>query len=110
MTCALHGQEHCPLCTDDSPPISPEGKRFFDQFPVSPANMAVDSSGNVLPYSPDEVNAITNKAIEKGKIRAVVTELPDGNYAVNVFGPPSHKLVEILETTLAAYKRVLRGH
>lgn len=108
--CALHGQTHCPLCTDAGPPISPEGKKFFEQFPVSPANMAIDGKGNVLPYTPEEVNTITNKAIDQGRIRAVVTELPSGDYAVNVFGPPSQKLVEVLETTLAAYKRALKGH
>jgi hypothetical protein len=106
MTCALHGVESCPLCTDDADPPRrpPRPPRHIKD------NMAVDAKGNVLPYSPEEVEQIMQKAIDKGNVMAAILKLPNGDLAVQVFGPPSRALLEILETATAAYKRTLKGH
>jgi len=72
--------------------------------------MAVDQDGKSLPYTGVEVRAIIMKMIDEGEIRAVIVETPDGNLAVQVFGPPSRQLLDVLETTTRAYRRALKGH
>jgi hypothetical protein len=103
--CALHGQEQCPLCGAPPPPPDPRRR------PAAPAdNMAVDAAGTPLPYSPEEVRQIVEKALREGDVMAAILRLPTGDLCVQVLGPPSQELVEILQTTLDAYKRVLKGH
>src|SRR5882672_2543302 len=81
----------------------PPGRR------ASRFNMAVDRDGTPLPFSPDEVHQISEKALEDGHVMAAVIRLPTGDLSVQVFGPPSQELVDILEQTAKAYKRVLKG-
>lgn len=72
-------------------------------------DMAVDGNGNPLPYSPQEVRAIVLKMIDDGDIQAVIVRVGD-DLAVQVFGPPSRELLDVLETTTRAYRRALQGH
>lgn len=72
--------------------------------------MAVDSHGHPLPYSPEEVRAIVERAIHDGDIMAVILRNPGGDFCVQVFGPPSQTLLNVLETTTNAYRRALQGH
>ena len=73
-------------------------------------DMAVDADGHPLPYSPTEVRAIVQQALDEGDVLAVVMRTKDDDLAVQVFGPPSHKLLTILEQATHAYRRVLKGH
>lgn len=77
---------------------------------VSQYNMAVDAEGRPLPYTPEEVNRVSEKALQEGDIIAAVIRLPTGDLSVQVFGPPSPDLVDLLAQTARAYKRVLQGH
>ena len=78
--------------------------------PASPHDMAIDEHGNPLPHSPTEVQAIVRRALDKGTLHAAIMEDEHGNLCVQVFGPPSRVLLEALETTVRAYRRVLQGH
>jgi len=80
------------------------------RIPDDPRNdMAVDGDGQALAYSPEAVRAIVLKMVEQGEILAVLVRV-EGQLAVQVFGPPSHELLDALETTCRAYRRVLQGH
>jgi len=94
MKCALHGADPCPMCA----------------VPAAAENMAVDANGTPLPFTPTQVREIVNRAVLDGDLVAAILRMPGGDLCVQVFGPPSHELVEMLETTLHAYKRVLKGH
>jgi hypothetical protein len=100
--CALHGQEQCPLC-DPLPKIP-----FRPEPPASQFNMAIGTDGNPLPYSPEEVKQVALKAVDGGELLAAVFRLSSGDLSVQVFGPPSHELVDALEQAVSQYKRVLR--
>jgi len=74
-----------------------------------PDNMAVDGDGNPLPYSPTAVRDIVLKMINEGEIMAVIVR-KGGDLGVQVFGPPSQELLDILDQTARAYRRALKGH
>jgi DNA-directed RNA polymerase subunit RPC12/RpoP len=76
---------------------------------VSRHNMAVDSEGQSLPFTPEEVNRISEQALRDGSIVAAIIRLPSGDMSVQIFGPPSHELVDMLDATARAYRRVLKG-
>jgi len=71
--------------------------------------MAVDEEGRALPYAPEEVRQIVLKMIDEGEILAVIVRTPTSDLGVQVFGPPSRALLEVLESTTRAYRRVLEG-
>jgi hypothetical protein len=72
-------------------------------------DMAVDGDGNSLPYTGPEVRDIVLKMVDEGEIMAVILRKGE-QLGVQVFGPPSKELLDILETTTRAYRRALRGH
>jgi hypothetical protein len=72
--------------------------------------MAVDRHGNPLPYTSAEVATIMEIALRDGNVMAAILRMPSGDLAVQVFGPPSRELLDILETTTRAYRRTLKGH
>ncbi len=74
-----------------------------------PDNMAIDSEGRPLPYSPAEVQAIVQRALKEGNVLAAVMQV-DGDLMVHVFGPPSAEVIHAFETVVRAYRRVLEGH
>lgn len=74
-----------------------------------PDNMAVDGEGRTLPFSPDEVQAIVQRALKEGHVLAAVMQV-DGDLMVHVFGPPSAEVLHAFETVTQAYRRVLEGH
>lgn len=79
------------------------------EFPASAENMAVDMDGTPLAMSPEDVRAYVLRMVDEGEIIAVIARHQD-ELAVQVFGPPSRKLLGILEDAVKAYRRVLRGH
>lgn len=105
MTCALHGVEDCPLCGTAPTPPAPGRRLSTSEF-----NMAVGPEGEVLPFSSAEVGEIAEKALRDGDVIAAILRLPSGDVSVQVFGPPTQELVDVLEQTARAYRRVLQGH
>lgn len=103
MSCALHGQSPCPLCDDPRPAPPLRGPRFMRD------NQAIDGKGNPLPYTSAEIDIIMQRALRDGDVMAAILRMPSGDLAVQVFGPPSLELLEILETTTRAYRRTLQG-
>jgi hypothetical protein len=88
--------------------MSPK-KRPPEFGPAPPENMAVDFDGTPLALSPEEVRRKAWELFEAGHLVAIVVEHND-ELSVQVFGPPSKALLNVLEQTVAAYKVVLRGH
>jgi hypothetical protein len=78
--------------------------------PAPAENMAIDEKGGVMPYSPEEVRAVAEKAVDHGDLVLGVFEMPSGDLAATVFVPPSQKLLEILETLYKSFARVVKGH
>ena len=72
-------------------------------------DVAIDSEGRILPYAPQEVRKIVMRLIDQGEILAVIVEHND-QIAVQVFGPPTQKLIDVLETALEAYRAAMKGH
>lgn len=81
-----------------------------DGGPDEPDSMAVDHAGRPLAHTPAEVRSIAGRMLEDGEILAVILKGRNGDLGVQVYGPPSQELVEILETTAAAYRRAIEGH
>jgi hypothetical protein len=73
-------------------------------------DMAVDGQGNPLAYTPAEVRSILNEMLDTGEVIAVILRDRDGALGVQVFGPPSRELLDVLQTATQAYRRTLRGH
>lgn len=72
-------------------------------------DIALDGDGRQLSYSPAEVRAVVRKMLDEGKIMAVVVD--DGQkIGVQVFGPPSRELADVLQQAAQAYRRALRGN
>jgi hypothetical protein len=76
-----------------------------------PGNMAIDDQGHVLPYGPEQVRAIVQKALNDptSEILAIVLRVKD-DLMVQVMGPPSRELLNILEMTARSYRNALRDH
>ncbi len=77
---------------------------------MSTDSMAVDEHGNPLPYTSTEVDGIVHAALDKGRLIAAILCDEHGQLCVQVLGPPSRDVLEALETTVAAYRRVIEGH
>jgi len=75
-----------------------------------PENIAIDSDGRILPYTSEQVQAITDRAFNEGVIVAVVIAMPDGSLAVKVIGTPSEALADAFDVVAASYRRALKGH
>ena len=73
-------------------------------------DIAIDSKGQPLPFSPPEVKAIVERAVRDGTLVAALLRMPSGDLAFQVFGPPSLELLETLEQVTSAYRVALRGH
>ena len=73
-----------------------------------PDNMAIDKHGNRLPFSSDEVREVIARMIEEGDIIAAVFRTDD-NIGIQIFGPPTHELVEVLRQAYVAYKNIMEG-
>jgi hypothetical protein len=77
---------------------------------MSRDSMAIDSDGRPLPYTSADVDAIVQKALNEGDVLMAVLRMPSGDLAVQVLGPPSQELVEILETVAKSYRIAVEGH
>jgi len=78
---------------------------MFDDDPKY--STAIDLDGSILPLKPHEVRRKLETMLETGDIVAVVV-VTNGEIGVNVFGPPSEALLEILQQAAKGYKKALR--
>ena len=72
-------------------------------------NIAVDPTGKLLPFLPDQVRQIVLEAIHHGTLLAAVFRLPTGDLGVQVFGPPSEELAALLERAARGYRQSLQN-
>lgn len=72
-----------------------------DQDPARD-DVAVDEEGNRLPFSPQRVREIVLQMINDGQIEAVLIRVPNGEIAVQVFGPPSQELLDVFNNAARA--------
>jgi hypothetical protein len=72
-------------------------------------DMAVDLDGHPLPMAPGEVRAMVEKMLEEGELLAFIVRRGD-EVGVQVFGPPSMELVELLEQAAAGLRKATEGH
>lgn len=52
--------------------------------------------GKVIPIDPRKVRRTVNRMLEQGDLLAVIVKVPSGDVAVQVFGPPSLALADLL--------------
>jgi hypothetical protein len=72
-------------------------------------DMAVDLDGNPIPLAPGDVRKMITKLLDEGEILAYVVRRGD-EVGVQVFGPPSMALVELLEQAVAGLRKATEGH
>lgn len=71
-------------------------------------DIAVDIDGTILPLTPGQVRAHLMKMLAEGEVMAVVLRSPAGEIGVQVYGPPSEKLLNVLQAAARAYRKALR--
>lgn len=93
------------------------GEQILAQWPRTPPppgdasdDMAVDGDGRPLPHTPAETRSILAEMLDRGEILAVILRDVNGDLGVQVFGPPSREILDVLMTTTKAYRRTLAGH
>jgi hypothetical protein len=73
-------------------------------------SMAIDERGRPLPMTSDQVNAHIRRMLDDGgDIIACIIVGKNGDIGMQVFGPPSKQLLDILETATASYRTALKG-
>jgi hypothetical protein len=72
--------------------------------------LAFDLDGKPLAVDPREVPKIIDAALEndQSKLVLVILELDD-ELLINIPGPPSRRVLELLQRAVRSYKQVLRG-
>lgn len=70
-------------------------------------SIAIDLDGSILPMTPLQVQKHLEKMMDEGEIMAAVV-VTNGEIGVQVFGPPSEQLLEILQQAAKGYKKALR--
>lgn len=69
-------------------------------------DMAFDTNGNKMPYSPDEVLDKALNILQQGDLILVISKIGD-SLAVNVLGPPSRETLNMLEQAVEAYRNII---
>jgi hypothetical protein len=72
-------------------------------------DMALDIDGHPIPMAPGEVRRMVLKLLDEGRLLAFVVKHGD-NVGVQVMGPPSIELVELLEQAVAGLRKATEGH
>lgn len=72
----------------------------------SPFDMAADLDGKPLLLEPGAVRTMVNKMVDEGELVAIIVRA-HGQVALQVFGPPSLELVELLEQTTRGFRRIV---
>lgn len=65
--------------------------------------------GERLPLSPDEVQATAHEILRQGKLVLVISVVND-SIAVNVMGKPGRETLNMLETAVDAYRKIIEEH
>jgi hypothetical protein len=72
-------------------------------------DMALDLDGHPLPMAPGEVRGMIQTLLDEGDLLAFVVRRGD-EVGVQVLGPPSMALVELLEQAVAGLRKATEGH
>lgn len=72
-------------------------------------DMVIDHDGKPLAMAPQDVRAMLLKMIDEGDILAVVVRVGD-DVGVQVFGPPSLALCDVLDQAAQGLRRATKGH
>lgn len=72
-------------------------------------DMAVDHEGRPIAMAPIDVRKMVMKMINEGEILLVAVRVGD-DVAVQVFGPPSEELCDVLDQTARNLRRATQGH
>jgi hypothetical protein len=72
-------------------------------------DVAIDPDGQILPMTPDAVRAYVLSMLEDGDILAVVIRSNEtGDVGVQVFGPPSQEVADILAAAARGFRQALQ--
>lgn len=72
-------------------------------------DMALDLDGNPIAMPPGDVRAMILKLLDEGELLAWVVRRGE-EVGVQVCGPPSMELVELLEQAAAGLRKATEGH
>lgn len=90
-----------------------EGDRILARWrpgsAVARDDTAIDRDGSPLPIARGEVRGIVEQMINAGELLAAVFRAPNGDVGVQVFGPPSAELLDVLEAAARGYRAALEG-
>lgn len=70
-------------------------------------DLALDTDGEPLPLSRAEVRARVVSMVDEGDVLAAIFRVASGDIAVQVFGPPSAELLDVLEAATRGYRAAL---
>lgn len=77
---------------------------------VKREGLGFDLAGRPLAYSSDQVNTMIDRALEDPDAKLVLVILQKGDdLMVQVMGPPSRAILDQLEETTRAYRRIVHG-
>lgn len=71
-------------------------------------HVGVDTDGNPLAYTSDQVKDIVRNAMEHGDVLMAVLRTESGDLACQVFGPPSEEIADMVEAFARAYRAAIR--
>lgn len=77
--------------------------------PVHRHDMALDLDGRPLPIAPADVRKRAMQMFDEGELLAVIVKQGD-DVSVQVMGPPSAALVELLQQAVDGLRKATRGH
>jgi hypothetical protein len=103
MSCPVHprgphASADCPFCAE----LRPDKLDYL--------NGVIDSDGHQIPVSPELVKAAIATIMEHGQLIAVLLQMPEGDYAVRVCGPPTYGIVNALRQAADAIATGLKKH
>lgn len=70
-------------------------------------SVGINPDGSISPHTREQIVRMQMEAFERGQILALVLEHPDGQLMVQVLGPPTLQLAEVLEQAATGYRQAL---
>jgi hypothetical protein len=67
-------------------------------------NDVVIQDGKPLAMNPADVRRTVLRMVDEGEILAIIVQVPSGDIAVQVFGPPTLAVVETLEEAARSFR------
>lgn len=70
-------------------------------------DLAIDADGTPLPLTTQEVRAELLRMIDEGDLLAAIVRMPNGDVGVQVYGPPSTLILEVLQQAIDGMRAAL---